>query len=397
MTLLDFYDSVKEKIKNLTNHDTERCKMARKSIVRMQRFRAEQFDRSLISYFQDKEKITVDRIKFEQEKIEKLSLDIDIIGLVDHFKDKFDIYGVYCNKTGRKIGQRSNEDIELAMAVNGLSQLKELWPYISYSNVSTAWINTSENAREKLFQYDPLGYLVFAASVTFRYNMPGFIPGKSSFVSAFHEVNFFVQKIALYEKLKDFPIDDVIKAANAFHMYLGIMGNYSRASQVLRSNIAWLAQLANKDIIAKLPEILKMSSARELQRLGYGTNFGLNIDILNRMRENGQRSIFTRNYKTVGNLVTEQDRITAMLDDLGINAEMSMPAKGSYVYKLQVAEARGLLNKKKYHGKSHSGGLTDLVTEPENGLDRPKPKQINRQPIGDTSLLGLLGKKENLK
>lgn len=364
--------------------------MARKSVVKLHRFREEQFNQSLESFFHDKEKTAVDRIKFERKKFDKLSLNIDIVGLAEHFEDKLDIYGIYCSKTGRKIGQRTNEDLELSMSINGLSKLKDLWPYVSYSNVSTAWINTSDDAREKLIQYDPLGYLVFASSIAFRHNMPGFTSAKCSFVSSFHEVNFFIQKIALYQSLKEFPMEDVIKAANAFHMFLGIMGNYHRASQILRSRITYLAQLANPDIIEQLPHILKMAAAGELCKLGYGTNLGLDVDILNKLRSTGQSNIFTRNYKTIGNTVTEQDRIDAMLDDLGINEEMGMPQKGSYVYKLQVAEARGLLTKKKYRGTSHSGGLENLITEPENNKKPPKPRQVNRTPIGTTSLFDLL-------
>ena len=130
---------------------------------------------------------------------------------------------IYCNLTGQPIGQRSERNLKMALHVRGKTDISDLIEYGAQTSIADWWLGINADSLNALAELDPCGYYVYAASIAFEHKHKQFFNKKVHPKDAINGVQILKQKIALFYKLQQLPITEIIKANEAWRDFLALV------------------------------------------------------------------------------------------------------------------------------------------------------------------------------
>ena len=180
---------------------------------------------------------------------------------------------IYCSMTGHKLGQRTDEDLKLAMQIHGVNKMPELVKYNLQSSISAAWMYKSGRDLHKLSEADPIGYYVYAISKMFERSFDNLLAKKDA---EHGDMQFALlkekiranQTLHLLIEQHAITLHDIIAANEALRHFLALI-DPARLPHVARMKI-WdkggykLVYLAFQ--VAQVEELLKKIIANLLYR-----------------------------------------------------------------------------------------------------------------------------------
>lgn len=152
--------------------------------------------------------------------------------------NKFDYYltHTHCNKSGNFIAAVSNDEIAKLIAIHGEDFTAYVLKLQADKSIAHHWIKTDDTALEKLLQFDPVGYFVFAASMiakVFTFHAPLYkINNNHDKHYSDNHYKVHCEIADLNRELQDCPIEEIIKGNELMRRFLSIFDSTRVASQV---------------------------------------------------------------------------------------------------------------------------------------------------------------------
>lgn len=138
--------------------------------------------------------------------------------------DSVDQGVVYCQKTGKPLGARYENDMEKMWEYfhkRGISQETLTIKFFGSTAVCPMWQDTSKDSLKELQTIDPYGYFVFAASWACIQNAPGYVKfSAKNFRSSVEFTQFQIERILAWQQIQDVPIARIIYLNDLWQKFL---------------------------------------------------------------------------------------------------------------------------------------------------------------------------------
>lgn len=140
----------------------------------------------------------------------------------DYINQVSEYINVYCTKTGQLIRQRTDQELTQLVKIHGASRAKTLLSRQNLQQVAAHWIYTDGVALENLSKFDPISYFVYSIFLILpQCRLP--IKTNDTFDDTQWKMESLRARVALHEKAKEFPQQEIIKTNEYLRRYLSLI------------------------------------------------------------------------------------------------------------------------------------------------------------------------------